>query len=296
MISATSTLALHITARPPRGAARSSNEALDGGYHGRMNGLTATCGLLVLVACEGESTVCDPLATTERPASLGAVVAAGRHPDGTLYVVGRNKDGERAFRSADGTLWVRPESWCSSRSTPGGAGGLLCTLGNEFTLKVEVPPRAAIRMAVVRGSSTERDFAIKPEDALLETVSADSVTRMAVRERIGVRFEYLAALEDGRRLVVLHPEAASLLEGQARLFFGPPERVLERTISAFDRQRDGGTTFIRFDLDGSVATAFFPSSWPMNGEPTLTVGETKLNLAVTPRREETAEGLAFFCR
>jgi hypothetical protein len=94
-----------------------------------------------------------------------------------------------------------------------------------------------------------------------------------------LRIEYLARRDSGELLLVLHPQADALEVELVRLFYGPEERVVERRIEAFERQRDGGTTHIFLQLDGADADAFFPVEFDgtafMDGPPTLTVdGET----------------------
>lgn len=253
---------------------------------------------LALAACAiDQPTPCDPLVAMEQPIELATVVAAGKHADGTLYVVDQPKEGaERVFVSEGGALHRRRVTGADSGTGADGRWYQL-TVGEgdqAFTLRVELPAGGAARMAVVRGPLDVKTFAVGERGDVLETVAGDSVKALPLRNLPGeIAVEYLADVQDGRRLVVLVPRDDFSYE-KFRLFLGQPERVVEYHVSAVTRQRDGGTTDITFIYRATRGVAHFPSP-TLGGSAFVRVeGQT---LAVTQHPPGTRpEGLSFFCR
>jgi hypothetical protein len=73
------------------------------------------------------------------------------------------------------------------------------------------------------------------------------------------------ALADGNVMVVTRPRD-DWSYADFRLFLGPMGAVAERRVGNVTGARDGGSTTITFDLDGTSAVArFFQSNSPMAG-------------------------------
>jgi hypothetical protein len=74
----------------------------------------------------------------------------------------------------------------------------------------------------------------------------------------GMTLEYVAKLEDERLLVVIRPSEDWDYD-DFRLFLGSQERLEERSVYEVTRHKDGGTTTVEFDFDGTRTEAFFPA-------------------------------------
>ena len=147
---------------------------------------------------------------------------------------------------------------------------------------------------VLRGMTNVRDFVIGQDGDLLTTLPMADVQALKLHNLGGGVFvEYAADSPDGRRLVVTRPEDDWSYE-DFRLFLGPPERVEERKVDSVTRARDGGTTTIRFQLDGAAAEAFFPAPQNVTEPATLKHGGQTITLTVT--RGSPPTGLQFLCR
>jgi hypothetical protein len=244
--------------------------------------------VIALVGCDpkdgGEPQVCDPFEAQEQPIELHTVLGIGRDAAGTIYLA---DDGESAedhvFVSAGGELVRR-------RVTGGGSGGdaggqhYLFGLEDPFvTLQILVPSAAPMRMGVAAGE-VEGYFEIGEVGEELEVLDDAAIAEMPLRNLPGeVSLEYAAQLDDGRWIVVTSPRDAEGYE-EFRAFFGPLDAMHEHTIEDVGRELDGGTTTIEIDVDGALATAYFPAD--RHGLPsTLTLDgeiETLTRLDVAP--------------
>jgi hypothetical protein len=227
------------------------------------------------------------------------VVAAGKQADGTLIVVDRTGSGENhVFVSQPGAL-VRQRVIGSGSGNDAAGMWLQFALGTTdmpWSLRVELPAGAAPRMGVVRGPLDSKTFVIGEKGEVLTIVGPEAYAGLAVRNLPGdVYVEYLGTVEDGRRLVVTRP-ADDFRYEDFRLFLslGAPDHLVERMVIEVSRARDGGTTDIRFDLDGAVAVAHFPAP-QLGGGATLTAGGRTLTITTQPPGTRP-EGVAFFCR
>ncbi len=128
------------------------------------------------------------------------------------------------------------------------------------------------------------------EGSAAEHVACDPLDDLAI--------EYLAQREGGELLLVVRPESDALEYEDIRLFYGSEERVTERHIDMFLRQRDGGTTNILFRLDGAEADASFPVAFDganfTDGPPTLTLDGEAFDLTpiASPIRGDDAAAAA----
>lgn len=233
------------------------------------------------LACSGDAApqTCEPLASVETPITLGATLSIGRHADGTFYVIDESASEPRVFVSETGSLWRKRIAGSGATTT-----ALVLTVSDAtppFALKRETQGDT-VRMGVVRGPFSERDFEIGKQGDELTVVGRESIADLPLRNLPGdVTIEYVAALEDGRALVVTRPTDDWTYD-DFRLFFGTPPRYVERAVKSVTRAKDGGTTTIVFDLDRAEATAVFPS--PLRSDPaTLTIGHDTLPLTLLPK-------------
>ena len=157
------------------------------------------------------------------------------------------------------------------------------------TLQISIPAAAPIRMGVVSGDS--ESFEIGEDGEELEVIPPNTIAGMPLRNLPGeVHLDYTAETEDGQQLVVTRP-ADDWDYVDFRLFLGPADAVDERIVHDVGRELDGGTTTIEFDLDGAVATAYFPS--PYHDLPwTLTIANATTELT---RLDAVPDGVAFSC-
>jgi hypothetical protein len=241
---------------------------------------------------EDPAQTCDPFDALAQPIELRTILGIGRDANGTIYLADR-EDGEddHVFVSAGGEL-VR------KRITGQGGGGDATGMHDLFTLEtlpvvslqISVPTDAPLRMGIVVGEA-EGFFEIGQEGEELEVLAADAIAEMPLRNLPGeVELEYAAETEDGQQLVVTRP-ADDWDYADFRLFFGPDDAVDEHVVHDVGRELDGGTTTIEFDLDGTTATAYFPS--PYHDLPwTLTISGTTTDLTA---QDAVPDGIAFSC-
>jgi hypothetical protein len=120
----------------------------------------------------------------------------------------------------------------------------------------------------------------------LTVLSGSDITAIPVRNLPGdITVEYIATLPDGKWLVVTRPSDDWTYD-DFRLFLGPTDQIAERAVSSVIRFRDGGSTTITFDYDGSSTVASFPvvlsdaSFSP--GPATLTIAGATISLTRQP--------------
>jgi hypothetical protein len=267
------------------------------GKHGLVIALA-----LAAVACGDETAdrPCDPFMTRAQQITLGEIVAVGRDAEGTLFVVDRpGAESERRVFVSDGDVLVPRSVNGTGEASDGEIERLLFSVDDgvvPFRLVVEINA-GETRMAIAP-LSEERDVAI---DALgsdaehLEVLDETAVAGMPIRSvPQDIAVEYVAQTEDGALLVVVRPGEDADYE-DFRLFLGPEQRLEQREVTAFERQRDGGSTHIEFRLDGKAADAFFPIMFTNDrfepGPATLTVAGrttalTRLDVSDIPDNAE----------
>jgi len=236
---------------------------------------------------------CDPLSADETPVALGTILGAGRDASGTVYVVDHVEAGDRVFVSQANVLY-------RERVTGSGEGPSfrIYTLGDHvpiLTLQIDTAG-GQTRMGVVMGQV--RMFVIGQEGEELAPLSAADVSSLTVRNLPPqVVLEYAASLQDGRWLVVVRPRDDWTYE-DFRAFFGPKEGVVERRVVRVLRQRDGGSTTISLDVDGTTATASFPIVFDgttfQPGPASLEIGGQTLPLMLLAR-DTKPDGAQYLC-
>jgi hypothetical protein len=228
--------------------------------------------LLLAAGCQGDDvgdTPCDPLAAQPQPIVLGEILGIGRDAAGTLYVADETasaSDG-RVFIS-DGDVLVRQRVLGGGSSSVSGVSVRTLTIDGREPLRllIETGP-SETRMALARTEERVQGIDDLGSDAeLLKVLDEDSLDGLELRNLPGdVEIEYLVETERGELLLVVRPADEELDYDDFRLFFGPPERLLEREVETVLRQRDGGTTNIFFRLNGDEAEAFFPTVPSVDG-------------------------------
>jgi hypothetical protein len=244
-----------------------------------------------------EPRACNPFETGVADLALGDIVAIGRAPDGTLYVVDKVGFEHRVFVSAGGVLQRKrvlgsgetPEHLTLSCSDEQGA----------LQVKIELSAGKPARMGILRGELTDaKTFDIDAGGEALELVDAGAATGMPVRDLPkGQIVLYDASTSDGHRVVATSPTHDARYEDY-RLFYGVPTDMIERNV------RDaigGGTLFMTFDLDGTWATANFPSqfSGPPNDVAKIRFEDGRPQLSMTildANADPPTSALAYRCR
>ena len=80
-----------------------------------------------------------------------------------------------------------------------------------------------------------------------------------------------------------------------RLFLGLIGAVSERAVTNITRYKDGGTTYVVFDLDGAQATAYFPFVRADAGSNPPSATLTVAGIATPLTRQETAPVATYTC-
>ncbi|HEY5285009.1 MAG TPA: hypothetical protein VIM14_19610 [Polyangia bacterium] len=259
-----------------------------GGGNGGVDGAVAES-----VAETGATTqpACDPFAPVPKPITLGAVLAVGQSSTGTIYAVDQVDSAQRVFVSdASGTLVRQGVSGSSSSNS--GPTSYVFDLGDTAqpsVLQIDIAADASVRMGVVQGTLKDRkNFVIGQDGEELTVLPNSAIATMPLRNFPGdVYVEYVATLPNGEVMLVTRP-LNDWTYADFRLFLGQPAAVTERPVDSVLRYTDGGTTTIRFELDGTQASAYFPVVWVdagiVPGAATLTVAgvTTPLTRQSTP--------------
>jgi len=239
-------------------------------------------------AGSSEPKACSPLEGVTEPIALATVIGAGRHADGTIYVVDQQESDLRAFVSEGSALERKKvagsgqgEDWTSVTIADANA---------PFSLKVETEAGVPKRMGVVRGELKDKTFDVGAQGDVLELVDASAYANLAIRNIPGsVVVAYDASTSDGRRIVVTRPDVDWSYE-DFRVFFGTPERMVERRVETASR---GSSTHITFDVDGVEHDAVFASTMSSHTTSTLTVNGAEEGLTVNTT--DPGVGLSYFC-
>jgi len=239
---------------------------------------------------------CDPFAARPLPIALGTVIAVGQSSAGLFYAVDQFDSSQRVFVSdASGTL-VR-QRIAGSGTGPDFYVFDISDHDPAFVLQIDISASGTMRMGVFNGTLTDRKtFVIGEQGEELTVLPVGAVAGMPVHNLSGdVVVEYAAALADGDVMVVTRPRDDWSYE-DFRLFLGPMGAVAERSVGNVVRGKDGGSTTITFDLDGSSAVASFPVVFADGGSApglaTLTVGGTTTSLT---RQGAQPAGATYLC-
>ena len=227
--------------------------------------------------CAEETVACEPLEARTAAVEIEEILAVGRAEDGTIVVVDRTDEDSspvRLFVSDGDSLVLQP---IAGSGTGSGADGTQSwSLGvseADPPIRVLVQRRdGELHMKLYRSADALAhkgfDFAAAPGETL-EILDHKAISTLTIRDLSSqVTVEYFARA-DADRLVVIRPDSGELVVKDVRLFFGAPDAMQEREVRSFMRYRDGGSTQIDFDIDGSEARVFFPSKLQTDG-PTIT--------------------------
>jgi len=260
--------------------------------------------LLLAIGCQGDDvgdTPCDPLAARPEPIVLGEILGIGRDAEGTLYVA------DETASASDGRVFISEGDVLVRRPVAGGGSSNESGVSVR-TLTIEGPE--PLRLLIETGSSEKRMALSRTEERvqsiddlgsdaeLLEVLDEEALEGLELRNLPGdVEIEYLVETERGELLLVVRPADEELDYDDFRLFFGPPERLLEREVETVRRQRDGGTTNILFQLNGDEADAFFPILFSDGafepGPATLEVDDR--SVALMPVERNVLDEAEFLC-
>ena len=183
----------------------------------------------------------------------------------------------------------------SGESTVGDASSISLTVRDlDLLLQIDVDAEGAVRMGVLIGADTQREILeIGEEGEELEVLDEKDIEDIPLRNLPGDVFvEYWAKAEDGRFVLVTRPDTDWDYE-DFRLFLGPKDHIAERKVTSVVRQRDGGTTTIEFEADGS-AVAYFPVA-SSDETSTLTAGGDELELTLLSSDPDETDA-TFYCR
>ena len=211
-----------------------------------------------------EPTACDP---AMRPTAirLQPPVVVAEEDDGALLVLDRADDplSARLFRS-DGQALQRSAVTVEDRRE--GEDLYLIFASEERSGLVRLPNALAVPPNIVPEETALVLTEVAASDTLAEAFEAG--TPLAMRSECVAAgrdlrdlpqrnvVEYLAQDEQGWRILVVRPEVGWDVMS-ATLFYGPPDAVSQREVTGFARYRDGGNTFIVFDVEGQEARLHF---------------------------------------
>lgn len=247
-----------------------------------------------------ELVACQPLAAVEQPIALGAVRAVGRDSSGTLYVVDQIDAEYRVFQSNGTELMLARQSGSGAGTAADGSEFMSFLFespvdGTSATLAVSSKAQV-VRMAFAATEVPKADFDLTLVAGVeLEILDATALAELALRNLPGeILVEYNAVTSNGERLLVTRPRDAWTYT-DFRLFYGEGDALAECIVVNVTRSKDGGTTNIRFKLDGEEAVALFPASISgSSSPPNLTLKGDVLALTKLGTGEGV-EGLSFTC-
>lgn len=242
-------------------------------------------------------TACDPVAALSTSIALGAVLAAGRAPDGTLYVVDVSDGAERLFVSEGGAL-VRARIVGSGSADRDGLAEHSWLFERAFAeqrLFAEAENGAVKRIAL---ALEDRGRALADyTGALLDLTVLDArdVRDLPVRNLPGeVVLEYVSHVDDGSMLVVTRPRDDWSYES-FRLFWGTGT-LREHALTRVSRAKDGGSTHLEFVAEGVAHDAFYPSTLARpDAPPSLTAGDRTWSLTRENTDAVSLAGAKFLC-
>lgn len=272
---------------------------------------------------------CDPRVAAARSPRIQPPVLVGEHANGTLYVIDRLDNGyawvgvpagqdlsPRIFvssgdrliehRGSAGFSLAATYEWgffgASDRASDGSVRGSYRL--NRDRDRKHVDP-ADVEM-VLRESEPQRSF----DDMVKDGSSTDEAMALLHREQTQLRarsectinafeteflpggprlIEYVAQDERGYHVLVTGPSRQ--FDGYGfKVFYGPPNRVLERPTSpTIGRKRGGGTTTLQFKVDGAPAELYVSSSKRGGEDRKATIFLSDQTLAVTILSKRGAE-------
>ena len=229
---------------------------------------------------------CDPFALAPVPLSLGALLAAGRAQDGTIYAADETPSHEHHVFVSSGGALVRQRVAGEGESP-------------DFYV-FDLAAGAPTAMGVLTGPlpAGSKTFDVDTQGEKLALLAASDVATMPVQNLPGAQvLAYDAHLADGRELVVVRPQD-DWTYADFRVFFGARPVLAERHLVNGGATR-GSSTMIEFTADGADALATFtwvydPDGGSGPGDATLSIGGTSYPLTLGPTDAEPA-GVSFTC-
>jgi hypothetical protein len=212
--------------------------------------------------------------------SLGKVLGVGSDAAGTIYLVDIAASRERLFVS-QGTVLVRQRVG-GAGSTSDASGTLVVLAGGDpgAPVVVEIQQDTTDRptaMGVYRGTLVTKTFEIGTMGEVLQLLPASAASGLTLQNLPGtVSIQHLAALSDGREVMVTIPDVDATGD-DARVFFGTPPTLIERRVTP--TVQPNSYTRLTFDLDGRAAVATFASPLNTGVTAALTVGSDVFPLA-----------------
>jgi hypothetical protein len=227
---------------------------------GALTAATGACSDDTAPAMPATST-CEPFEAHSEPGALMTVLAAGRGMSGVIYVVDGSDGDLRAFIGTE-TMLTRLHVIGGSGSDDGSIERYTLTIDEQpsYTLIVE---KSATETRIARTLDVElRDPAIDnlaPGDELTLIDPATLDDAEVVDVTAGIAIDYLARLPNDDLILIIVPTDEDGIDYEAfRVFFGRAGSLIEQPLIEVTRARDGGSTHVVFELDGSTADAFFP--------------------------------------
>jgi hypothetical protein len=254
-------------------------------------------------ASAGAATPCDPLAA--KPLTLGAVVGVGKDATGRLYVdsshgvfVLDNGDTKLIRQHVIGTGTSGTTEFIFSFEAPG------ADASTALQLLVETTGSTATAMALGPTSSKAFLNQSPPGTTSLTLVDASMGSGLAVVNTPNV-ISYLADVSNGDVILATVPmnsdETSS--NGGLAIFYGPPDAVAQRPITAFIETLSGNGS-LTFLVDGKPYSLDFgeiaaPDAGPLGMFSLLDLtpaGGDKLTVTLrTPTPSALPGGLSFSC-
>jgi hypothetical protein len=225
--------------------------------------------------CSSQAAGCDPFEFEVTQEDLGQVLAAGKAPDGTYYVVAAPNEGsdddERVFVSEGGALVRKDVRGSTYSGGESGADKMVLTYGDGDSLP-------ALYVLAARDGSSEMWWCSEDVDTdwvperpnaectALESVDASQLSGMSVQGLPSTKdIEYFAQVEGGSYLLVTVPTYDWSYE-DFELWYGVPGDMQQKEVLDVQRLTDGGSTFITFRMCPGNAVVFFNNSMLMDGE------------------------------
>ncbi len=251
-------------------------------------------GLASGLSCTGAGpqsdvdTTCDPFAAIEHELSLGSIIAAGRHADGTIYVVDQAEHDdyprERVFRSRNDRLELQNIGGMASSSGGSVDEYIFDIYGDDEQWMLMV--RINLGEVSMYYQVAEPDMEITPETGDPLTLLDNSVIEaMTLAPDVETPELDFAADVAGGQLLVLVCDPQGFCPEEGRLFFGTADSVVEREVT--EVVGSCCETIVSFRVDDEIGYL----TLPFDGTASLRVGE--MGLALTPRGE--VDGVQFTC-
>ncbi len=255
---------------------------------------------------------CDPFKVYDVPLKLEHPIAVGRDKDGVMYVADRAGRDGYGFIGRDGTL---------ERVLGGGGGSASASLlwtsfgTHDVSILLRIDRKAfhagrvgpqhfsmgkrKLEAGDKKRSATSSFAQSMCERELLEILPPEVIEGWTIKNhRWTPLMERGVRMPDGRLLVVTRTGQGF---DHIRVFFGPEDNVEERGLTTFGREKDGGTTHVKFLVDGKPAYAYFPvrcgkeRGQPCPGTLTIDGDETEIPVSSLLPREASPPSGHYIC-